>query len=92
MCSSDLAEQLKKAEEAEAKAQQALEERRRVERENRRKQDEYDDSVKAAKKRVRELNNRFADWYYIVPEAEFAKIHLERDGVFQKKEKPAEQK
>jgi hypothetical protein len=88
----DAAEQLKKAEEAEAKAQQALEERRRVERENRRKQDEYDDSVKAAQKRVRELNNRFADWYYIVSDAEFAKIHLGRDAVFQKKEKPAEQK
>ncbi len=88
----DAAEQLKKAEEAEAKAQQALEERRRVERENRRKQDEYDDSVKAAQKRVRELNNRFADWYYIVSDAEFAKIHLGRDAVFQKQEKPADQK
>lgn len=88
----DAAEQLKKAEEAEAKAQQALEERRRVERENRRKQDEYDDSVKAAQKRVRELNNRFADWYYIVSDAEFAKIHLGRDAVLQKKESAAEQK
>jgi hypothetical protein len=80
-------ESLKKAEEAEAQAQAALEERRRVERENRRRQDEYDDKVKNAQKRVRELNNRFADWYYVVSDKEYAKIHLDRAGVVQKKEK-----
>lgn len=86
----DAAEKLKAADEAEAKAQAALEEKRRVERENRRKQDEYDDKVKAAQKRVRELNNRFADWYYVVSNKEYAKIHLTRDAIAQKKE--AEQK
>ena len=87
----DAAEKLKAAEEADAKAQAALEEKRRVERENRRKQDEYDDKVKAAQKRVRDLNNRFADWYYIVSDKEYAKIHLTRDGVIQKKvEEPKE--
>jgi hypothetical protein len=87
----DAAEKLKAAEEADAKAQKALEEKRRVERENRRKQDEYDDKVKAAQKRVRDLNNRFADWYYIVSDKEYAKIHLTRDGVIQKKaEEPKE--
>jgi len=82
----EAAEKLKEADEAEAKAQAALEEKRRVERENRRKQDEYDDKVKAAQKRVRELNNRFADWYYIVSNKEYAKIHLTRDSIAQKKE------
>lgn len=87
----DAAEKLKAAEEADAKAQAALEEKRRVERENRRKQDEYDDKVKAAQRRVRDLNNRFADWYYIVSDKEYAKIHLTRDGVIQKKaEEPKE--
>ena len=80
------AEKLKEAEEAEAKAQAALEEKRRVERENRRKQDDYDEKVQAAQKRVRELNNRFADWYYVVSNKEYAKIHLTRDGIVQKKE------
>jgi hypothetical protein len=56
------------------------------ERENRRTQDEYDDQVKAAQKRVRELNNRFADWYYVVSNKEYAKIHLTRDAIAQKKE------
>jgi hypothetical protein len=82
----DAAEKLKAADEAEAKAQAALEEKRRVERENRRKQDEYDDQVKAAQKRVRELNSRFADWYYVVSNKEYAKIHLTRDAIAQKKE------
>ncbi|MEI6240872.1 MAG: DUF4340 domain-containing protein [Planctomycetia bacterium] len=87
----DAAEKLKAAEEADAKAQAALEEKRRIERENRRKQDEYDDKVKAAQKRVRDLNNRFADWYYIVSNKEYAKIHLTRDAVIQKKtEEPKE--
>jgi len=84
------ADELKKAEEAEAKAQAALEERRRVEAENRRRQEQYDEKVNGAKKRVRELNNRFADWYYVVSDKEYDKIHLGRDGMIQKK--PAEEK
>jgi hypothetical protein len=80
------ADELKKAEEAEAKAQAALEERRRVEAENRRKQEQYDEQVKAAQKRVRDLNNRFADWYYVVSDKEYDKIHLDRDEMIQKKD------
>jgi hypothetical protein len=79
------ADELKKAEEAEAKAQAALEERRRVESENRRRQEQYDEQVKGTKKRVRDLNNRFADWYYVVSDKEYDKIHLGRDGMIQKK-------
>jgi hypothetical protein len=48
--------------------------RRAVERDNRRRQDDYDAKVKAAQRRVRDLNARFADWYYIVPTKEYAKI------------------
>jgi len=79
------ADQLKAADEAEAKAQAALEARRAVERENRRRQDDYDAKVKAAQRRVRDLNARFADWYYIVPSKEYAKIHLNRAAVLQPK-------
>ena len=87
----DAAESLKKADEAEAAAQVALENRRRVERENRRKQDDYDDKVKAAQKRVRDLNGRFADWYYVVSDKEYAKIHLGRNSMVQKVEAKAAQ-
>ena len=79
------ADELKKAEEAEAKAQAVLEERRRVEAENRRKQEQYDERVKVAQRRVRDLNNRFADWYYVVSDKEYDKIHLGRGGMIQKK-------
>jgi hypothetical protein len=87
----DAAESLKKADEAETAAQVALENRRRVERENRRKQDDYDDKVKAAQKRVRDLNGRFADWYYVVSDKEYAKIHLGRNSMVQKVEAKADQ-
>jgi hypothetical protein len=83
-------EALAKAEEAEAKAQAALEERRRVEAENRRKQEDYAEQVKKAQKRVKDLNARFADWYYVVSDAEYSKIRLGRSDVIQKK--PAEEK
>jgi len=73
------------ADQAEAKAQAALEERRRVERENRLKQEEYDDKVRAAQKRVRELNARFADWYYVVSDSEYAKIRLGLTDVIRSK-------
>jgi hypothetical protein len=75
------AELLKQADEAEAAMQAAIETRRRVERENRRKQEAYDEKVETGQKRVRELNGRFADWYYVVSEDEFNKIHLERSKV-----------
>jgi hypothetical protein len=77
------------AEEAEAKAQAALEARRRVERENRRRQEEYDAKVEAARRKVRELNARFADWYYVVPDAEYAKIRLGRADVITKQNSTA---
>lgn len=76
---------LAKADEDEAKAQAALEERRRIERENRLAQEAYDEKVKAGQKRVRELNARFADWYYVVSEAEYGKIRLGRAAVIQAK-------
>ena len=62
-----------------------------MERENRRKQDDYDDKVKAAQKRVRELNGRFADWYYVVSDKEYEKIHLGRNSMVQKVEAKAAQ-
>ncbi len=33
-----------------------------------------------------ELNARFADWYYIISEDEYKKIHLGRDELIQVKE------
>jgi hypothetical protein len=82
------ADLLKQADEAEAAMQKAIEARRQVERENRRKQESFDEKVVNGKKRVEELNGRFADWYYIVSDEEFEKIHLNREAVIKAKVEP----
>jgi uncharacterized protein DUF4340 len=76
---------------AEEKAQ-IERERERIEKENQRKQDEYDGKITEGKEKVDELNARFADWYYIISNEEYNKIHLGRDDVVKEKEKeePAE--
>jgi hypothetical protein len=63
------------------------EERSRIEKDNKRKQEEYDQKVAEAKKRVKELNTRFADWYYIISDEVYHKIHLGHDEITKKKEK-----
>lgn len=68
--------------EADQEAQEAL--REKVEKENKRKQDEYDDKVKKGEERARDLNGRFADWYYVISDATYRKIHLGVDEVIMK--------
>jgi hypothetical protein len=65
------------------KAQDA--ERERVQKDNKRKQEEYDQKVAEAKKRVTELNARFADWYYVISDEVYRKIHLNHEDIFKKK-------
>ncbi len=61
--------------------------RERVEMENKRKQDEYDQKVADGKKHVADLNARFADWYYVISDDVYRKIHLSHDEIFKAKEK-----
>lgn len=60
-------------------------ERERIRKENQRKKDEREDKLKKANKKVAELNARFADWYYIISEDEYEKIHLRRDDLIKEK-------
>jgi hypothetical protein len=82
------ADLLKQVDEAEAAMQKAIESRRQVESENRRKQESFDEKMAEGKKRVDELNGRFADWYYIVSDEEYKKIHLDRKAVIKMKAEP----
>ena len=82
--SKDIADEAKKP--ADVKA-----ERERIEKENQRKLDEYEEQVAKAKEKVTELNSRFADWYYVIPNSVYEKIHLGRNDIIVK-EKPAEPK
>ncbi len=70
--------------EAELKA-----ERERIEKENKRKEDDYQDKLKKGKERVEELNARFAGWYYVISDDVYKKIHLGRGDIVKKKEAKA---
>jgi len=65
---------------------EADKERERIEKDNQRKQDEYDEKVTKGKDRVKELNERFAAWYYVISDEVYQKIHLSREDVVKKKE------
>ena len=56
-------------------------EQERVTKENQRKIDERNDKIKAAQDKVQTLNYRFADWYYVISEEVYNKIHLGRADV-----------
>jgi hypothetical protein len=59
------------------------EERERIRLENQRKMNDYSDKKKKAQARVAELNARFADWYYVIAEDVYKKIHLSRTDIVQ---------
>ncbi len=56
-------------------------ERERIRKENERKRNAYNDQRKKAETRVRELNDRFADWYYVVSEDVYKKLRLTRSDI-----------
>jgi hypothetical protein len=74
--------------EADKKAEE--DQRAAIEKENKRKQEEYDRQIADGKKRVADLNSRFADWYYVISDEVYQKIHLGRDQVVMKKPKKAD--
>jgi len=67
-------------------------ERERIEKENKRKQDEYEEKLNQGRKRVAELNDRFADWYYIISDEVYRNIRLSREEIVKKKEKGKDKK
>jgi len=81
---SDQSDEKKDADEEKSKLE---EERKRIEKENKRKQEEYDEKVKEGKKHVDELNERFADWYYVIADDVYQKVRLARSDIIKKKDK-----
>ncbi len=61
-------------------------ERARIVKENKRKMDEHEEKKKKAEKKVIELNARFADWYFVISDDVYKKIHLSRSDVIKEKE------
>ena len=76
--------------EAEAAKKSWQEKRERIIKDNERKKKDYDEKVTTGKMRSTELNRRFADWYYVISDEIYQKIHLTSKDVIQEKEKPKE--
>ncbi|MCZ6812133.1 MAG: hypothetical protein O7D97_09035, partial [Planctomycetota bacterium] len=55
--------------------------RQRVQEENLRKQEEYQESLDAGREKVSQLNDRFADWFYVISDSVYNKIRLTRADV-----------
>ena len=69
--------------------QEQLATRAAIIRRNRQLTDEYEDRIAQAEERVRQLNDRFGDWYYVISNDVFKKIRLGRDELII--DKPAEE-
>jgi hypothetical protein len=70
--------------------EEAIEQARaRVEQENQQKQQEYERKLDEGRQRARELNDRFADWYYVIADDVYEKVRLRREDVVKPLE-PAE--
>jgi len=65
-----------------------MEERAAIEKENQRKNDEYQALLKKGEENVKDLNLRFGDWYFVVNDDVFQKLRVSKDKVIKKKEKP----
>jgi len=70
--------------------EKVIAERKRLEQENQRKLDEYEAQLKKGEQAVKDLNLRFGDWYFVVPDDVFQKVRLSSDKVIKKKEAKAE--
>ncbi|WP_186775272.1 DUF4340 domain-containing protein [Rubripirellula tenax] len=58
-------------------------EQEKITKENQRKLDARKDQLEAAQRKVRELNERFSDWYYVIAEDTYSKLTIKRDDLFE---------
>jgi vacuolar-type H+-ATPase subunit H len=61
-------------------------EQEKIIKQNQRLLDERKDLLEDAQRRVRDLNARFADWYYVIPETTYSKLRFKRADLFEKPE------
>ena len=80
-------DETKPANEKEEEVKNIIAERTRIEQENKRKLDEYQQSLEKGRENVKDLNLRFGDWYFVVADDVFKKIRLSSDNIVKKKEK-----
>lgn len=56
----------------------------KITKENQRMLDARSDRMDTARRRVRELNSRFAEWYYVIPESTYRKLRISLDDLIEK--------
>lgn len=61
-------------------------EQEKVIKQNQRLMDERKDLREDAQRRVRDLNARFADWYYVIPETTYSKLRFKQADLFEQPE------
>lgn len=59
-------------------------ERKRIIRENETKQKDYDTKIKDGQRKAKLLNERFSEWYYVIPDDVYRKIHLGKNDIIQR--------
>jgi hypothetical protein len=73
-----------------AEREKIVAERKAIEEENDRLREDYEKLISEGQAEEKRLNARFGDWYYVISNDVYKQIHLGRDQVIKKKEKPAE--
>lgn len=66
-------------------------ERERVRKRNQRLKDERQERLSEARQIVSRLNARFADWYYVISEDQYQRIHLRRNELIRESETAKEE-
>lgn len=74
---------------ADAEREKIEAERKQIEEDNDRVREEYESLISSGQEEVAALNARFGDWYFVISNDVFKKIHLGRDQVVKKKAPPA---
>ncbi|MDE0817490.1 MAG: hypothetical protein OSA92_07515, partial [Pirellulaceae bacterium] len=70
--------------------EQLKELRDQITKENARRTQEYQDKLEVARNRVRELNERFEKWYYLIDEKVYNQIHLSNTDLISAKKSTLE--
>ncbi|MDM4016044.1 DUF4340 domain-containing protein [Roseiconus lacunae] len=55
----------------------------KITKENERKLEERKEKLQQAQLQSKTLNERFADWYYVIPEATYSKLRISREELFE---------
>lgn len=70
---------------AEAKPAMTPEERKRIETENKSKQEKYEADLKAGREKAKELNGQFAEWFYVISDSTYQSLNVDPTTLIRKK-------